>query len=108
MKARIVCLAALWMCAASAAFCSGCKRNVSPASDTPGVKSSLRASNDVAWEYKTVERLESTDQAERERQLRLQMQDFQREGWLVVSFSKPVPQTDGTLHRKYEVKRIRQ
>jgi len=109
MKAKgIICLAVLICAAVGAVFWLDLAHDPGPANDTPTVKGSSPETNEVAWEFKTVERQESPDQAERQRQLRQQMQDFEREGWLVVSFSAPLPQADGTLHRKYEVKRVRQ
>ena len=55
---------------------------------------------DAAWEYKTVEVEESSDA-----QMKETMQEFRREGWLLLWASKPLPQPDGTIHREYELKR---
>lgn len=56
-------------------------------------------------EYKTVEVEESTDQERAIAQMKERMQHFQAEGWIVLSVSKPLPQSDGTIHRKYSLRR---
>jgi hypothetical protein len=81
----------------------GCQRDGGAASDAPIVARAASASTNTAgWEYKTVE------EAMSESELRQQMGQWQREGWAVLSISKPLPQPDGTVHRKVELKRTRQ
>jgi hypothetical protein len=55
-----------------------------------------------AWDYKTVEAEMS------ESDLRQRMQDWSREGWMVLSISKPLRQPDGTILRRSELRRARQ
>jgi hypothetical protein len=57
--------------------------------------------NAAAWEYKTVEKPMS------EADLRQQVEQWQREGWAVLWISAPLPQPDGTVHRKVELRRPR-
>jgi len=40
-------------------------------------------------------------------QMKETMQEFRREGWLLLWASKPLPQPDGTIHRKYDLKRAK-
>lgn len=54
-----------------------------------------------AWDYRTVEEEMSNDD------LRQHMQEWAREGWAVLAISRPLPQPDGTLHRKVELRRAR-
>ena len=53
----------------------------------------------TAWDYKTVEF--QTD-------LRQQMSEWQREGWVVLNVSGPITQKDGTITRKASLKRAKQ
>ena len=53
----------------------------------------------TAWEEKTV--VTTND-------LRQQMSQWQREGWMVLSLSAPVTQKDGTISRTAHVKRAKQ
>jgi hypothetical protein len=89
--------------AISACLWLGCQRAGGPASDAPSVARAGSASTNAAgWEYKTVE--EPMSEAE----LRQHMGQWQREGWAVLSISKALPQPDGTVHRKVELKRAGQ
>jgi len=55
-----------------------------------------------AWAYKTVQKEMS------EADLRQQMQRWSREGWAVLSISGALPQQDGAIHRKVELRKAKQ
>lgn len=94
-------LATLTGIAVSASLWLGCHRAGSSASPARDVARASEPNQDAGGECKTVERAMS------ETDLRQQMDQWQREGWAVLSISKPLPQPDGTVHRKVELKKTR-
>jgi hypothetical protein len=95
---KVICVAALIVAAVAASSWLGSQYRRSSTSRTLNEVGPLPRTNDTAWEYKTVESTKQQNQ---------QMQEFQTEGWLILSISEPLPQTDGTIRRKYKLKRTR-
>lgn len=54
---------------------------------------------ETAWEYKTVDEEMSGADVQRN------MQQWNEEGWAVLSISGPLRQADGTVHRKASLRR---
>ena len=80
----------------------GCQHDQKSDGSRPVVaQSAPKAGDKDRWEYKTVE------QAMSETDLRQNMDQWQREGWAVLSISKALPQPDGTVHRKVELRRAK-
>jgi hypothetical protein len=79
-------------------------------SSTNDVRNEANPTTDTnanAWEDMTVIQVVLTDPHKDITQLRNQMQEFQRNGWAVVFISKPELQQDGTVHRKWNLRRPR-
>lgn len=98
----------------------GCRDSTNPSPDgvsalgsTPAVvetnqpvdkvvpRSQTSKPEDPAWDYKTVDKEMS------ESELRQQMQEWSQEGWTVLSISKTLPQSDGTTHRRVELRKAK-
>lgn len=89
--------------AVSASLWLGCGRAGSSASPATNVaRTAAEPTQSDGWEYKTV------DKAMSEAELRQHMQQWQQEGWAVLSISRALPQPDGTVHRKVELRKARQ
>jgi hypothetical protein len=104
---QVICVTALVCAAVSATSWLGCERSSSSNSSALRDDSSMSKNNDPGWEYKSVETVISPDPEQQIGQLKQQMQGFAQDGWLVLSSSKPLAQPDGTMNRKYELKRAR-
>ncbi len=84
-----------------AALALGCHHRSNSTARPPKVSSTV-------WDHKTVEMVVSAEPGRAKEQLRQQMQAFQAQGWVVLAVSKPLPQNDGTVIRRYELKREKQ
>lgn len=108
MNTRIDLGIAALACLATVVPLVGCQHGaVSPRDAATGQTVPARTP-DAALEYKTVEVEESPDKERAIGQIQEKMLEFQREGWAVLSVSKPLPQPDGTVHRKYSLSRAKQ
>jgi hypothetical protein len=105
--AKIVSVAALASVMVVAGSWAGCQRGGSPTPRAVAETGPAPQDNDTASEHKTVIKTESSVPEQRAGQLQQWMQEFQREGWAVLSVSKPQPQPDGTVRREYRLKRAR-
>ena len=95
-------LTTLTCTAMSTIILMGCQHDQKSDGSRPVVaQSASKAGDKGRWEYKTVE------QAMSETDLRQNMDQWQREGWAVLSISKALPQPDGTVHRKVELRRAK-
>jgi hypothetical protein len=109
MNAKILLgIAALVCLAAAAAPLVGCQRSAASPRIAATAQEPPARTGDAAPEYKTVEVVESPDEEQAIAQLKERQQQFQREGWAVLSVSKPLPQSDGTIHRQYTLSRAKQ
>lgn len=102
------CIAGLAWLAATAVFLVGCHGHATSTRVTTTAPAPAVGAGDAAWEYKTLDTEESPDRELAIAQMKARMQQFQHEGWLVRSISKPLPQSDGTIHRKYNLARLKQ
>ena len=99
MKTKtIICVAGLLCAVIAASFWLVYQHGRSSTSDTLRESSPPRDTA-TAWEHKTVEF--QTD-------LRQQMSEWQREGWVVLNVSGSITQKDGTIARKASLKRAKQ
>jgi hypothetical protein len=109
MNRRIpLCNLALSWLPATALSRVGCRRSAASTPVPTTAQTPTLGTAGAAWEYKTVELQESPDGERAMGQMKEAMQEFRREGWLVLRNSQPLPQPDGTTHRKYALKRAKQ
>jgi hypothetical protein len=108
MKTKtILCVVTVAFAAVAASIWLGYHQGGTSTNSPPLEGSSPPMTNGPSREYKTVEREFSRDSAISGEQINQQMQAFADEGWAVASASAPLPQPDGTIHRKFEVSRAK-
>ena len=94
-------LTALTCAAISTIILMGCQHDQKSDGSQPVAQGASEAGDKDRWEYKNVE------QAMSQTDLRQNMDQWQREGWAVLSISKALPQPNGTIHRKVELRRAK-
>lgn len=121
MKAkRIIFIAALglasigagwWLSHRDGGLTNQARNGIGPASASPAPTASDRQPTPLPLpredqpgqaqpgDYRTIE------EAMSEADLRRHLQEWARDGWNVLSISKPLPQADGTIHRKVELQK---
>jgi hypothetical protein len=97
---RIIGFMTLAGLALGAGFWAGCQAS----KGSPG-RVIWTSQTDSAGEYRTVDLEESPDPQKSQADLKERAKELLEEGWLIVAVSPPERQEDGTLKRRYMLKR---
>jgi len=105
MKRKTIILIVVTICAAGVLFSSMVQSRRASEQVFPNEATSTLGNNSGKWEFKTLMKPVPADPERRVAAVDAQMQKFADGHWLVLSCTGPLLQPDGTLQRRFEVKR---